>query len=240
MIVGAAVDVERPQGLLRPLRFASLLRIRPVPANPPMTPHPIDLEFRQAWHAVGAHDAADTCLAALRRAWREPQRHYHSLQHLSECLDLLRAHRELAERPHELVLALWFHDAVYDPRAKDNEQRSADWARQALGEAGADPAATARIHALILDTAHAVEPAPGDPSLLVDIDLAILGAAPERFAEYERQVRAEYAWVPGFLFRYKRRQLLREFARREPLYRTPALRERLLAQARINLAGAIG
>lgn len=205
-----------------------------------MTAHPNDLEFLQAWHAVGAGGEAHTCLGALRDAWREPQRHYHSLQHLSECLDLLRAHRALAERPHELVLALWFHDAIYDPRAKDNEARSADWARQALSEASADPAATARIHALILDTAHAAEPAPGDPSLLVDIDLAILGAAPERFAEYERQVRAEYAWVPGFLYRYKRRQLLREFAKREPLYRTPAMRARLEAQARINLAQTIG
>lgn len=205
-----------------------------------MTTHPIDLEFLQAWRAVGARGEADACLEALRRAWREPQRHYHSLQHLSECLDLLRAHRDSAQRPDELVLALWFHDAVYAPRAKDNEQRSADWARQALDEAGADPATTARIHALILDTAHAADPAPGDPSLLVDIDLAILGAAPERFAEYERQVRAEYAWVPGFLFRYKRRQLLRDFAKREPLYRTSALRERLQAQARINLAQAIG
>lgn len=205
-----------------------------------MTTHPIDLEFLQAWRAVGARGEADACLEALRRAWREPQRHYHSLQHLSECLDLLRAHRDSAQRPDELVLALWFHDAVYAPRAKDNEQRSADWARQALDEAGADPATTARIHALILDTAHAADPAPGDPSLLVDIDLAILGAAPERFAEYERQVRAEYAWVPGFLFRYKRRQLLRDFAKREPLYRTSALRERLQAQARSNLAQAIG
>ncbi len=205
-----------------------------------MTPHPIDREFLQAWRAVGARGESDACLDALRRAWREPQRHYHSLQHLSECLDLLRAHRDLAERPDELVLALWFHDAVYDPRGKDNEARSADWAAQALGEAGADPAAIARIHALILDTAHAAEPAPGDPSLLVDIDLAILGAAPERFAEYERQVRAEYAWVPGFLYRYKRRQLLREFAKRVPLYRTPALRERLEAQARSNLERAIG
>lgn len=204
-----------------------------------MTPHPIDHEFLKAWRGIGARGTGEACLAALRAAWREPQRHYHGLQHLSECLDLLRAHRDLAKRPDELVLALWFHDAIYDPRAKDNEARSADWAAQALGEAGADPAAIDCIHGLILDTAHAAEPAPGDPSLLVDIDLAILGAAPERFAEYERQVRTEYAWVPGFFYRYKRRQLLREFAKREPLYRTPALRERLEAQARSNLARAV-
>jgi predicted metal-dependent HD superfamily phosphohydrolase len=209
-------------------------------APDPMTSHPIDLEFLEAWRGVGAQDDGSACLAALRAGWREPQRHYHSLQHLSECLDLLRAHRVHAQRPDELVLALWFHDAIYDPRGKDNEQRSADWSTRALSEARADPAAIARIHSLVLDTAHAAEPAPGDPSLLVDIDLAILGAVPERFAQYERQVRAEYAWVPGFLYRYKRRQLLREFAVREPLYRTPVLRARLEAQARVNLARAIG
>ncbi len=207
-----------------------------------MTQHPIDREFLHAWRAVGAQGEAEAeiCLDALRRAWREPQRHYHGLQHLSECLDLLRAHRNLAERPDELVLALWFHDAIYDPRAKDNEARSADWAAHVLQDADVDPAAVARIRGLVLDTAHAAEPAPGDSSLLVDIDLAILGAAPARFAEYEQQVRAEYAWVPGFLYRYKRRQLLREFAKRDPLYRTPALRDRLEAQARSNLAQATG
>lgn len=205
-----------------------------------MTLHPIDAEFLSAWREVGARSDGSLCLQALRAAWQEAQRHYHGLQHLSECLDLLRAYRTLALHPDELVLALWFHDAVYDPRAKDNEQRSADWATRALSEAGVDPGVVARIHALVLDTAHAAEPATDDARLLVDIDLAILGAAPARFAEYEKQVRAEYAWVPGFLYRHKRRQLLREFAKREPLYRTPALRERLEAQARINLAKAIG
>lgn len=205
-----------------------------------MASHPIDLEFLEAWQGVGAQGDGSASLGALRAAWHEPQRHYHGLQHLSECLDLLRAHRVHAQRPHELVLALWFHDAIYDPRAKDNEARSADWAAHALQDADVDPAAVARIRGLVLDTAHAAEPAPGDPSLLVDIDLAILGSAPARFAEYEQQVRAEYAWVPGFLYRYKRRQLLREFAKRDPLYRTPALRARLEAQARSNLAKAIG
>lgn len=203
-----------------------------------MQAHPIDIEFMQAWADCGAGAGAAACLTQLRAAWGEPWRHYHGLQHLSECLDLLRAHRALAQRPHELVLALWFHDAVYEPRAKDNEQRSADWAAQSLGAAGVDPDAVARIVAHVLATRHAALPAEGDQSLLVDIDLSVLGAAPARFEQYQQQVRAEYAWVPGLIYRYKRRQLLREFLRREPLYHTPALREQLEAQARANLARA--
>ena len=97
-----------------------------------MTTHPIDLEFLQAWRAVGAGGEAQTCVEALRRAWREPQRHYHSLQHLSECLDLLRAHRDVAERPDELVLALGLgYTAVAngfdDPVLKDRMENLLEW-----------------------------------------------------------------------------------------------------------------
>jgi predicted metal-dependent HD superfamily phosphohydrolase len=72
--------------------------------------------------------------------------------------------------------------------------------------------------------------------LLVDIDLSILGAPRPRFDEYEAQVRAEYGWVPGFLFRRKRREILAEFLARNPIYNTPRLRESLEGRARENLA----
>jgi predicted metal-dependent HD superfamily phosphohydrolase len=75
--------------------------------------------------------------------------------------------------------------------------------------------------------------------LLVDIDLSILGAAPERFDEYETQVRAEYRWVPDFMFKPKRREILGEFLARDRIYATPVLRAQLEAHARMNLARSI-
>ena len=78
-----------------------------------------------------------------------------------------------------------------------------------------------------------------DEQVLVDVDLAILGAAPARFAEYELQIREEYAHVPGFLFRMKRRAILKSFLDRLAIYSTPLLREQLESRARINLATAI-
>lgn len=63
--------------------------------------------------------------------------------------------------------------------------------------------------------------------LLVDIDLSILGAPRARFDEYEAQVRAEYGWVPRFLFRTKRRDVLAGFLARHSIYNTPTLRESL-------------
>jgi predicted metal-dependent HD superfamily phosphohydrolase len=70
------------------------------------------------------------------------------------------------------------------------------------------------VHALVMATGHDAVPQGRDQEVLVDIDLSILGATPARFDEYEQQVRAEYAWVPEFLFRRKRRAILGQFLAR--------------------------
>lgn len=175
----------------------------------------------------------------LLRAWEEPQRHYHTLQHLSECLalfDTLRAH---AEQPADIELALWFHDAIYDVQGHDNEARSAHWAVQALAAGGVDTARCQRVHDLIMATCHTALPASRDQALLVDIDLAILGASAARFAEYTRQISAEYAWVPPQVYAVKRRAVLQGFLDRAQIYTTPAVAQRLEQHARANLAKAI-
>lgn len=197
----------------------------------------LDTSWRRAWRHLGA-DAPAGLQARLVAAWSEPQRHYHSLQHLAECLAHFHTALALAREPGEVEIALWFHDAIYDPKAKDNERGSADWATRELAAAGVAPEPVARVVALVMATCHDAQPVDADQQLLVDIDLAILGAAPERFAEYDRQVRAEYGWVPGFVYRFKRRQVLRGFLARVPLFQTAHFRERLEAQARVNLAAA--
>ena len=82
--------------------------------------------WQRAWASLGL-SAPEGLMQRLMDAWAEPQRHYHSLQHLRECLALLEPALDLAQHPGEVELALWFHDAVYDPQGKDNESRSADW-----------------------------------------------------------------------------------------------------------------
>ena len=166
-------------------------------------------------------------------------RHYHTRQHLAECLTLFAEVAHLADHPGEAAIALWFHDAVYVPRAPDNEARSADWAAEALRAAGASESVVARVEALIMATAGHDAHGDQDTRLVIDIDLAILGAAPMRFAEYEQQVRAEYAAVPIDVYRQKRGELLASFLARPAIYGTPELHTRLEAQARANLQHAI-
>jgi predicted metal-dependent HD superfamily phosphohydrolase len=142
---------------------------------------------------------------------------------------------DLAQHPGAVAIALWFHDAIYIPQARDNEARSAAWAGAALRDAGADEPVVARVQAMIMATAHHGFADDPDTALLIDIDLAILGAAPARFDEYERQVRAEYAAVPEVLYQQKRSALLARFLARPAIYTTPALHVRFEAQARTNL-----
>jgi predicted metal-dependent HD superfamily phosphohydrolase len=177
--------------------------------------------------------------AALLARYREPHRAYHTEQHLRECLDWLDPLRALARDPAALELAIWYHDAIYRPRRSDNEQASANLATADLRAAGASGTLIAEVSDLIMATTHRATPTPGDSALLADIDLAILGAPAARYAEYEAQIRAEYRWVPGFVFRSRRAALLRGFLARPRLYATPELFDRLEAPARRNLASAI-
>ena len=198
----------------------------------------LDRSWDRAWRNLGL--AAPPGLQALLvAAYREPQRHYHALQHLEECLAHFDATAALAERPGEVEIALWFHDAVYAVQGKHNEQLSAEWATKALAASGAEDSVISRVDALIMATCHTASPTLPDQQLLVDIDLAILGASPERFAQYDRQVKQEYSWVPGVLYRFKRKEVLNGFLARPSIFNTPYFQSRWEQPARDNLDKAV-
>ncbi len=196
--------------------------------------------WQRAWAGIGAVGEGDALFAQLMAAYAEPQRHYHTQQHLGECLSAFDGARALAEHPDEVELALWFHDAIYDIKGHDNEQRSADWARDALLAAGVPGESAQHVHDLVMATRHTAVPVGRDEQLLVDIDLSILGAERARFDEYEQQIRQEYAYVPGFLFRRKRREILKGFLDRPVIYSTPHFHDALEARARDNLRRVTG
>lgn len=167
--------------------------------------------------------------------YREKHRHYHTLQHLDECLRHLDEVAPLAIHVPEIELALWFHDAVYDPHKQNNEDLSAAWARSAAAEAGLPSEVCDRIYNLVRVTASHNRPGTSDEALLIDIDLAILGASPDRFEEYEQGIRNEYSWVPSLIFAVKRRSILEKFLQRETIFHTQYFIERYEQQARLNL-----
>lgn len=194
----------------------------------------MSLPYAEAWAAVGIEPPAELEDELVRR-YEEPHRAYHTMQHLTECFAALAPAAHLAERLAEIQLALWFHDAIYDTTARDNEAKSADWAKEALA---AKPDVADRVHGLVMATKHDAVPS-GDAALLVDVDLSILGADEARFEQYDVQIRKEYAWVPDDAYVAARRKILSSFLERETLYGTDWFRERSEERARANLTRAL-
>jgi predicted metal-dependent HD superfamily phosphohydrolase len=194
--------------------------------------------WQQAWGELGVH-ADDALLAELLKRYAEPHRRYHTLQHLEECFARFDLLRDSAVHAAEIEIALWFHDAIYDVTRQDNERRSAQWAKRAALEAGGGHAVAHRLHELVMVTRHDALAITHDEQILVDVDLAILGADPARFDEYERQVREEYAAVPEAAFRQRRREILEEFLARDRIFGTEQFAALLEDRARDNLRRSI-
>jgi predicted metal-dependent HD superfamily phosphohydrolase len=201
---------------------------------------PLIASWTRCWKGSGASGDGFTTYAALLARYSEPHRHYHTMQHLAECLSAFRSVSASVEHPAEVELALWFHDAIYDVERSDNEEQSASWARSELISHGVNAQRVERVHSLIMVTKHSGLPVTEDEKIIVDIDLSILGASEARFDEYERQVRAEFAFVPASLFVRKRRAILESFLERATIYSTDHFVHSLEQKARTNLRRAIG
>lgn len=172
--------------------------------------------------------------------WQEPQRRYHTVDHLTAVLDRVDELAEHAEDPDVVRLAAWFHDAVYLPDRSENEERSARLAERALPEAGVSAAKAEEVARLVrLTVTH--DPADDDRNgqVLCDADLAILAAAPSAYAAYTAAVREEYHFVPSDAFREGRADVLRQLLGLRRLFRTPYGQEHWEATARYNLRGEL-
>ena len=187
----------------------------------------------------GADKSAAGWYDRLTLAYAEPQRHYHDRQHITECLAEFDQARHLALQSGAVELALWFHDAVYDPKAPDNEERSAALAERCLLESSMPDALAVTVAKLVMATKHHEVNASVDAGLMVDVDLSILGRDEKRFSEYEWQIRQEYNWVPNAVFASKRAEVLEKILSRNRIYATEWFQNKYERQARMNLSESI-
>lgn len=202
---------------------------------------------RAAWRDLAARygcagPAAEAALQELEAAYAEPHRAYHMLDHIAAVLDLLAVHGADALDRDSLVLAILFHDVVYDPARSDNESASADLAVSRLTALGLPAAMIDKVKRLIIATQHGASvgsDSPSDTALLLDLDLSVLAAPAGDYRAYAQAIRREYADYPDALYGPGRVKVLRAFLARQHIYLTASLRTLWEASARANLADEI-
>lgn len=172
-------------------------------------------------------------LLDLTRRYSEPHRHYHTLEHIA---DMLHAGRT-AGLSDEQVMAIWFHDAIYDPRANDNEERSAVLAERLLAAEGWSREPLALVARIVRDT-KAHTPTIPEASLVIDLDLMSLACSWPRFAENTLRIRREYAHVPDADFRHGRSAFFTGMLAQPRIFWT-AFGAPLESPARANLTRAL-
>ena len=187
----------------------------------------------------------DACRAGLRARYAEPHRAYHGQAHVDALLGGLAGLGAAVTDPAAVELAIWYHDAVYDPASPDNEARSADLLRTEMAGL-AHPARLDAAELMVRLTAgHALTPQVpvaqrADCALFLDLDMAVLGAAPKVFDDYERGIAAEYVPVHGAdAYRTGRAAFLCTMLARPRLFLTDRFEAALGTAARANVEGAL-
>jgi predicted metal-dependent HD superfamily phosphohydrolase len=203
-----------------------------------------DILFYHWQHTLSSFEvdqiAAEKAFNLLVEAYSSSDRYYHTLKHIYHVLktiDNLQAYtRNLAA----VQLAAWFHDVVYNTKAQNNEEKSADYACELLSSLGIPSSNITAVTCLIINTKnHQAAADDFDSQVLLDADLAILAANPVQYREYALYIRQEYVWVSQAEYIVGRRQVLESFLQRQRIYFTTLMFEVGEKAARCNLNAEI-
>ncbi|AKQ45086.1 hypothetical protein TH63_04660 [Rufibacter radiotolerans] len=200
----------------------------------------MDTFLQETWQAITASYASDPHVAnylweELKKAYTDPERHYHTLHHVAALLHLSDQYLPQITQPTVLKLAVFYHDAVYVTTRTDNEEKSAQLAQDRLSTLRVPAPEIAVVTDMILATkTYQSSPNP-DVNLLLDFDLSILGAPWPEYLVYTHQIRKEYHLFSDYLYRNGRKKVLQHFLDLDSIYRTPDFKDRLEETARENM-----
>ena len=180
-------------------------------------------------------DSSSAIYIQIKQKYGQDNRKYHNLSHIYSMLRLAEKEQEQTEEPDHLELAIWFHDVIYQPVRKDNEQKSADFAKEIL----ADYCSTAQLELLekmILSTKKH-EPLTDFPDVLwlLDFDLAVLAADSTVYDQYSQAIRQEYNIFPNLIYKPGRKKVLQHFLNMTSIYYTEKFRVQYDHLAQANL-----
>ncbi|PJZ67409.1 hypothetical protein CH371_05100 [Leptospira wolffii] len=176
----------------------------------------------------------------IETRYSEPQRYYHTLEHLSYFLRRLTEFRDRIGDWPMILVAMFYHDIVYDPKDSQNEENSAILARERVGSLGIAPDRMEYCRNLILATKAHGSASDFDTKVFLDCDLSILGADRESYSKYASHIRREYGIYPDGVYIPGRKKVLEHFLGMDFIFKTEEYRDKREKQARENLTWELG
>jgi predicted metal-dependent HD superfamily phosphohydrolase len=195
--------------------------------------------FQRLLDNFAKRDPASKYYSSLEISYSEPSRFYHNMGHIQHCLNELDQFCGNTNTYPEIEFALWYHDLVYDPTAKDNEEASARVASKVCDELGIPESFAKTVESLILITKHTQVPEQYSHKVIVDIDLSILGSDQAMYDLFEANIRREYSFVNEPDFIVGRSAILNGFLSRSHIFNTEHFLTKFENKARCNLVRTI-
>ncbi|AFY56006.1 hypothetical protein Riv7116_3554 [Rivularia sp. PCC 7116] len=209
--------------------------------------HQIANKLFQSWYELLQYyninqNCAEKPFSQIVEAYSNSNRYYHNLEHIQHVLEVIQTleSRTKCFDIKTVEFAAWFHDIVYDTKAKDNEEKSAEYAVELLSSLSIPSNVIKNVKSLILKTkTHQISTSDLDAQVLLDADLAILGSNPDVYSKYAQAIRQEYIWVPEAEYFSARKRVLEHFLQRDNIYFTQLMQQTKEKTARNNLNAEI-
>jgi predicted metal-dependent HD superfamily phosphohydrolase len=198
-------------------------------------PAPIDVYTKLLEHYTSDPVHIRSFSGELIKAYTAAGRHYHTLQHLQQMLNVLEPVKAQFSDYDTLLFALFYHDIVYRVSRKDNEEKSAALARERLSALAYSPAGIERCRQMILATKGHTASADPDIDLFTDADLSILGSSSAQYRTYAAKVRREYGIYPNMVYNPGRKKVLQHFLEMPFIFKTLYFRAAYESSARQNI-----
>lgn len=199
-------------------------------------------QLKSKWIDLASKYTKDETIIAslwneILKNYSSKKRHYHNLRHIQNMLLYAEDYKTNINDFDALIFAIWYHDIVYKSTKKDNEEKSAIFAKKCLKKLYFEAKRLENVKKLIISTKkhQVILDENKDNAYLLDFDLSILGSDWETYYKYTKQIRKEYKIYPDFMYKLGRKNVLQQFLERETLYYTEVYQDKFESQARKNI-----
>ncbi len=181
-------------------------------------------------------DVINTFWQELLKNYEGKKRYYHNLSHISELLQFYYEFESTIIKKEVVLFAIFYHDIIYDVKKNDNEEKSADFAKQRMFDLSIQTEKIELVYNYIVASKHhKIENNDTDLAFFLDFDMAILGKDWSNYLKYTQKIRKEYSIYPNILYRKGRKKALSHFLENKKIYKTEVFFNRFEKQARENM-----